>query len=67
MSDEHEHVADHDHAGDLFTAEQRAAIAEQEQRWRTKRLKQDLDEAKRRLEVAIQLLADAAVFLDDEH
>lgn len=49
-----------------LTAEQRACIAAQEATWRRQRLKEDLEQAKRRLETAMQLLADATVFLEED-
>lgn len=54
------------HVLGTLSADVLAQIAHEEQRWRTKRLRQDLHEATRRLETAMQLLADATAFLDDE-
>jgi len=62
---------EHDHDGPpsilgTVSAEVLAQIAAHEHQWRNQRLRQDIDEAKRRLETAIQLLADATAFIDDE-
>lgn len=51
---------------DALTPEQREHLVANENRWRKQRLREDIEEAKRRLETAMQLLADATVFLDDE-
>lgn len=49
-----------------LTDEQRDQLTAHENRWRKQRLREDIEEARRRLEVAAQLLADATVFLEDE-
>lgn len=49
-----------------LTDEQRQAIVAKEATWRRQRLKEDLEQAKRRLETAMQLLADATVFLEED-
>jgi hypothetical protein len=49
-----------------LTDEQRQQLADQDTKWRRSRLKGDIEEAKRRLETALHLLADATVFLNDD-
>lgn len=51
---------------DALTPEQREHLVANENRWRKQRLREDIEEAKRRLETAMQLLADATVFLEDD-
>lgn len=49
-----------------LTPEEREALSARERRWRRERMKSDLAEAQRRLDIASHLLADALLFFQDD-
>lgn len=63
---DHDEIADDYGAMVGLSEEDLEALRQRDDAFRKARLKQDIAEAQRRLEVAIQLLADATAFLDDE-